>query len=654
MGNAFQELKRFEEATTAYKNALAIEPNFFEAFFNMGAALRCNGELDAAVAAYKQAIAIQPDYVAAHNNLGTTLRLQNKTDAAITAFKRAIEIRPDYAEAYFNLGNAFQTQHKLDSAISAYESAILLKPKYAEVYNNMGAALQAKRELHAAQLALEFATRTSPDYAEAHCNLGSVLQEQGQFTEAINAFKRTLQIRPDHAVAEANLLHQKHQIGDWQAYDQLGSVCERLGITTNAVTGFTMLSKEDDPGRQLARAKAWVAENYTQSSIPIAARLDSLPRRLRIGYFSADFHDHPVLFLISGLLRNYSRDQFEVIAFSYGGPNESEMRKLVERNVDHFVEITQKENSDIVEMARGYELDIAIDLNGYTQNTRSDLFQFRLAPIQINYLGYPSTTGATFMDYMVADPISLPQSERKFYSENIIYMPDSWVPYDDCREISRCKTTPSDFGLPEDAFVFCCFNNSYKISPREFNIWMRILTNVPDSVLWLFSSNKWVEKNLRREAVVRNVDPERLIFAEKIPHAEYLARYRHADLFLDTFNFNAITTGSDALWAGLPIVTKSGRQFCARSTASLLNAVGLSELITETESEYEALILDLALDREKLSEIKNKLKKNLSVEPLFDTKRYTRNFENGLLQAYHLHFSGKRAEDIWVRSSPPQ
>lgn len=292
--------------------------------------------------------------------------------------------------------------------------------------------------------------------------------------------------------------------------------------------------------------------------------------------------------------------------------------------------------------------EIAVDLKGFTLDERLAPFAYGLAPVQISYLGYPGSLGADFIDYIIADPIVIPEDQRPYYSEKVIYLPHSYQPNDDKRKIAETGTSRADFGLPKNAFVLCCFNNNYKISPREFDIWMRILSRVEGSVLWLLKTNQWVEQNLSKEAEQRGINASRLVFADKLPHSEHLARHKHADLFIDTFNYNAHTTASDALWAGLPVVTKQGSQFAARVSASLLWAVGLPELIVNTEAEYEALILELARDGSKLNAIKVKLAKNRLREPLFDTKQYTRHFESGLRQAYNRYFDGEEPEDIWI------
>ena len=350
-------------------------------------------------------------------------------------------------------------------------------------------------------------------------------------------------------------------------------------------------------------------------------------------------------------MREHDKHRFEIFAFSYSENKDCDLRQQLIKDVEHFVDVYDYSDSKIADLARSNDLDIAIDLTGYTRHSRSRLFQFRLAPIQINYLGFPGSMGADFIDYIVADPVVIPRHQRPFYSEKAIYLPNSYLPNDDAREIAQTITTRADFGLPEDAFVFCCFNKSYKISRREFDIWMRVLNKVEGSVLWLFKANKWVEPNLRKEAEKRGIDPLRLIFADRVSQSEHLARHKHADLFIDTFNYNAHTTASDALWSGLPVVTKQGNQFAARVAASLLTAIGLLELITTTEEDYEALILELATNREKLAEVKKTLDTNRLTQPLFDTKRYARDFEAGLTAAYDLYFADQEPRDIWVRTS---
>jgi protein O-GlcNAc transferase len=566
-------------------------------------------------------------------------------------FSRAIKLNPDYPDAHVNMGNMLQKQGRLEEAIAAYQRALAIKPDHPDAYYNMGNALAERGKLDEAIASYRRALALKPNYAEAQFSIGNALQKQGRLDAAIAAYQQAVALNPDHNIAEARLILQRQHICDWRHIDQLGGVCARLGLTAQAINPFMMLSAEDDAGRQMARSQNWAVAEYKQAPIPLAGKPDVRPERLRIGYFSADFHDHATLCLMAGLLREHDAARFELFAYSYGGNNSGEWRRRAEGDVDHFCDVTAFSDAALVDLARSHGLDVAIDLKGYTQHTRSGLFQYRLAPIQISYLGYPGTLATTFIDYLIADPTIIPADQRRFYSERLIYLPHSYQPNDDAREIAATSTTRGDFGLPEHGFIFCCFNNNYKISPKEFDIWMRLLRQVDDSVLWLLRSNKWAERNLKKEAETRGVDPSRLVFADRIPHAEHLARHQHADLFLDTFNCNAHTTASDALWAGLPVVTKQGQQFAARVAASLLNAVGLAELITTKEPDYEALILELATNPGRLKQITDRLASNRLTEPLFDTKRYTRNFERGLQQAYDLYFDGKEPHDFAVMES---
>jgi protein O-GlcNAc transferase len=546
------------------------------------------------------------------------------------------------------LGAAYNANGQVDYAIAAYERALSLKPDYADACYNIGVMLQGHGKLEHAIAAYERALSIKPDHAEAYNNMGNALKDQGKLEDAIAAYERALSIKADYVAAEAQMLSEKRHVCDFSISAILSDASAKLGITTEAVSPFDGLCWLDNPEHQLQRSRTWTAEKYKQSPLSLPTRSEIRPKRLKIGYFSADFHEHATMYLMAGLLRHHNAEQFEVFAYNYGRSKSDNWSKKTAGSVDHFFDIEGQSDSQISDLARDHGLDIAIDLKGYTTDTKSGIFQYRLAPIQINYLGYPGSMGADFIDYIIADPVVIAIDQRQFYSEKIIYLPHSYQPNDDTREIARTDTTRADFGLPENAFVFCCFNNNYKISPSEFDIWMRLLSKVDGSVLWLLKANKWAEQNLKREAQARGVNPDRLVFAEKVTHAEHLARHKHADLFVDTFNVNAHTTASDALWGGLPVVTKKGKQFAARVAASLLSAVGLPELIAETEEEYEKLILDLAMRPQRLSEIKAKLAENRLTEPLFDTPRYTQNFEKGLQKAYDLFFANEQPADIWV------
>jgi protein O-GlcNAc transferase len=648
LGNVLQELGELSEAIAAYSRALEIRPAYAAALNNMANALKAQGQYDQSIAAYRRALQIEPEYAEAVNNMGNALKAQGKLDDAISAYRRALELKPTYAIALNNLANSLTDQKKYDEAIATYKRAIDVNPSYAAAYNNMGNALKDQGRLDAAIAAYRHAVSINPMLVDGWYNLSFLLQEVGETPDAISGYKRVLEMKPNYASAEAQLIYQKFYICDWSDYGHAREASARLGIHTDSVPPFALLSANDSPGQQLERAKKYAQEKYNLRYKSLLSKSASPSGRIKIGYFSADIHNHATMYLIAGLFRGHDKENFEIFCYSYGMSKSGNFRQEAEDNVEHFFDVTSQSDIQIVELARGHELDIAIDLKGYTQHTRSGIFQYRIAPIQINYLGYPGSMGADFIDYIVADHVVISDDLRQFYSESVIYLPHSYQPNDNARFVDPSETTRENFALPNDAFVFCCFNNNYKVGPKEFDIWMRLLHKIDKSVLWLLRANKWAEDNLRREAKCRGIDPARIIFAENLPHSKHLERHRHADLFLDTFNVNAHTTASDALWAGLPVITKIGEQFSARVAASLLNAVHLPELITKNEEEYERLILDLANSPERLFHLKRHLSVNRMRLPLFDTERYVRNFESGLLNIYELLLKGECPRDVMV------
>ena len=648
LGVTLQHQGKFDAAIEAYEQAISIKPNYVESYYNMGVTLQKKGEINKAIAVYEQAVVLKPNYAEAFNNLGAALHDQGILDEAISAFNHALTINANYAIAHKNLGNVLKDKGELNAAIHSYKRALTIWSDYLDAWNNLGVVLHKKGAYDHAIAAYERALALKPDYAYAYNNIGNTLTKQRRLDTAIAAYERALALKPDYVAAEAEFLHQKQHICDFNAAPMLSAASTRLAGSSEAIPPFAILSWVDDPKDQLLHSRKWAVDYYKQPTSPLPTRPKVYPTRLKVGYFSADVHDHATMFLLGGMLRTHNMGFVEVFIYSYGRDKSGDWQKKLNFDADHFFDVTELSDRDISELARSHGLDIAIDLKGYTENSRSDIFQYRPAPIQINYLGYPGSMGADFIDYIIADPLVIPPEHRKFYTEKIIYMPNTYFPTDNTRGIAHTTTRRSDFNLPDDSFVFCCFNNNYKISPREFDIWMRLLRKVEGSVLWLLKSNGWAKQNLRKEAEKRGIDSSRLVFAEVLPHAEHLARHKHADLFVDTFNCNAHTTASDALWSGLPIVTKQGKQFAARVCASLLTAVGLPELITHSDTEYERLILELATDPERLGAIRADLAENRLTKPLFDTKLYTRHFEKGLWQAYSLYFNGKQPENLWA------
>jgi protein O-GlcNAc transferase len=648
LGNALQEQNKLEEAIEAYNKALVIKPDYAETYYNMGNALRGQGKLEEAIEAYNKTLAIKPDYVNAYYNMGIALKEQNKLEEAIEAYNKTLAIKPDYAEAYVNMGIALQKQNKLEEAIEAYNKTLAIKPDYAQSYYNMGIAFQKQNKLEEALEAYNKALSIKPDYAKAYNNIGIALKSLGKLEEAIKAYNKALAIKPDYESARVGNIFQKAHICNWDNIAKDIKLVPNLGTSKQHVSPFALLPLEDAPDRHLIRSKIYAKANFSQKTLPPKVRPSHMPKRLRVGYFSADFKEHPASYLMFKVIKCHDRSLFDVYGYSIGQPKLDKMREKISGAFDVFRDIHSLSDIEALKIINNDKIDIAVDLTGYTNFSRTSLFSFRPAPVQINYLGYPGTLGANFIDYIISDQNLIPKGFQKFYTEMPIYLPHTYWPTDDTCIISQKVQTKEDMKLPGDGFVFCCFNNNYKISPTEFDIWMRLMAKVEGSVLWLLKSNKWTENNLKKEAESRGISGDRVIFAERLDNSEHLARHRFADLFLDTFNYNAHTTASDALWAGLPLVTKLGKGFAARVAGSLLNAVDLPELITETEEDYEALILKLATNPTKLAKIKEKLANNRLNQPLFNTELYTRHLENGYQQAYQNYFDGNLPQTIMV------
>ena len=649
MGIAHKDKGDLEVAIHSYKQSLKIRPDYAHAYNNMGIALKDKGDLEAAIHSYQQALNIKPNYAEACSNMGNALKDKGDLESAIHSYKQAIQINPGYAEAFNNIGNALKDQGDLVAAIKNYKQATQINPNYAHAYYNLGIALQGNDNLEAAIESYKQAVTIKPDYAEAYYNLGTALNSIGDKKAAIENYRQALHIKPDYAKARAQKLHQQAQICDWDAIEKDLALIPKLGIHTQAVSPFSMLSLEDSPERHKMRSEAFSKKfDEHKTLLPPKPQLPQKSQRLRIGYFSADFREHAVAYLIAKVLETHDRRRFDVYGYSIGPAKGSDMRQRLSKAFDVFIDVQGMSDKEVALLARQDKIDIAIDLTGYTANHRAGIFAYRAAPVQISYLGYSVTMGADFMNYIIADPVLIPSGYEQYYSERILRLPNSFMPTDNTRPISTRLMTRSDMGLPEIGFVFCCFNNNYKISPREFDLWMRVLLKVEGSVLWLRNSNALSENNLRKQAETRGVEPSRLVFAERAPLEEHLARQKLADLFIDTFAYNAHTTASEALWAGLPLVTMLGDSFAARVAGSLLTAIGLPELITETEQDYEALILHLATHPERLAQIRETLMDNRLSTPLFDTELYTKHLEDGYQQAYQRYADGKLPKNILV------
>ncbi len=624
LGNAFKGKGDLNAAIASYNVALQLKSSYLQAHNNLGNAFREKGDLSAAIASYKAALQLKPNNPEVQNNLGIAFKEKGDFNAAIASYNAALQLNSNYPEAQYNLGNAFKEKGDLNAAITSYNAALKLKPSYLQAHNNLGIALKEKGDLSAAIASYNAALQLKSNYPEAHYNLGIVLAEQGDFNAAIASFEKAINLKKDLAISKAALMHCQAKVCDWSTYSRNCQWLETLGIEGEAVAPWGLLALEDEPEKHLIRAQRYYEKEYLRTELTIYTSPKS---RIRIGYFSADFFDHAIMQLISGIIELHDKQAFDIYAYDFGpAVNDCFSRRLKE-NVTVYRDIRDIDDMEAVSLARSDQIDIAVDLQGYTKNNRTRIFSYRVAPIQINYLGYPGSMGSKCIDYLIADRTLIPKGSEKYYGEKIIYMPHSYQCNDGSKEISTRIFTRDELGLPSQAFVFTCFNNNYKITSCEFDIWMRLLSKVDHSVLWLYRSNQWAEINLRKEAEKRCIDSSRLIFAEKMLLHEHLARHECGDLFLDTFNYNAHTTASDALWSGMPLLTMAGRSFSARVSASLLAALNLPELITTNEKEYEETAYMLASEPHKLSALKEKLARVKKSTPVFDSTGFTRDLE---------------------------
>jgi protein O-GlcNAc transferase len=629
-GNVLFELKRHEEALASYDRAVAIEPDFAEAYYNRGNVLRELRRHDEALASYGQALASKPSYAEALSNRGNVLLELERPMEALASYDRALAIKPQYAEALNNRGNALLELKRAEEALASYDRALAIEPDDAKTLYHRGNALLELRRYEEALASYHRALVIKPDFALALSNRGSALLELYRYEEGIEEFERLLRINPDFDYAKGELLYAKLSCCDWYDYNRnVELIVKDVVAGRRAASPFTFLAVSDSPSAQLQCAQTHGRDKYAASAHPIWKGQRYRHDRIHVAYLSADFHDHATAYLIAGLIEAHDKSRFETIAISFGPDKRDKFRTRLTNSFARFIDVRHKSDRDTALLLRDLEIDIAVDLKGDTQGRRTKIFAFRPAPIQVNYLGYPGTMGVEYIDYILADRIIIPVDQHCCYTEKVVYLPDTYQPNDSKRSISENTPTRAEAGLPETGFVFCSFNNNYKIAPSVFDVWIRLLHQVPGSVLWLLEGNAAAVRNLRQTAERRGVAPDRLVFAPHMQLQDHLARHCLADFFLDTLPYNAHTTASDALWAGLPIVTCLGSSFAGRVAASLLHAVGLPELITDNLEDYEALALKLARDKNLLAAIRAKLAQNKETFPLFDTDRFRRHIESG-------------------------
>ncbi|MDC1015744.1 tetratricopeptide repeat protein [Candidatus Thioglobus sp.] len=651
LGITLNELGLYEDAIKSYYKAITINPSFAEVFNNLGNAQRKLGQIDDAINSYAKAISINENFLEGYFNLGETLRQNKQLEASILKLNRAIFLNPKYAKAHNSLGLCFAVLGEMSSAIDSFKEAINIDPKYAEAHYSLGNTLNMIGDVEAGINCLLRAIEINPNFAEAYKSLGNSYKKIKQKELSLEYFEKAMSINSDLDYIVGDILNLKMHLCDWTDIKNLiNKLIKRININDKVIRPFYLFSLADDPNLEIKAHKIYSNDKFPKSDLLPQIKHYPKHKKIRIGYFSGDFREHPVSTLTAGLYENHDRDFFEIHAFSYGPDTNDEMNLRIKAGVDYFHEVQMKPHKDIALLSRSLEIDIAVDLGGYTAGAKTDIFAMSAAPIQLSYIGFLGTMGADYYDYLISDITIIPEDSQKYYSEKIIYLPyfqanDSKQTYS-IRNYSR-----EDIGLPEKGFVFCCFNNTYKFTPSSFDSWCRILKAVNNSVLLLYASNKAAEKNLTKEIAQRGIDSKRIIFGEHLPLEEYLGRYRVVDLFLDTNPYNAGTTSSDAMRMGLPVITLQGKSFSSRMGASILKAINMPELIASNQNEYESMAIELATNSKKMKEVKEKLSNNIKTAPLFNTALFTKHLESAYKTIYERHHDGLRPEHIYVEDS---
>jgi protein O-GlcNAc transferase len=677
-GNLLLEMGRSAEAIESYDSAISIRRDYRDAWHNRGVARMASGDDVGAEADFTCALELTLDYVPALVNRGTARARQGAARAhdAILDLRRAVSLdrtgpdawhmlgrshlalgqstealaswsaglayHPNHAAMLHDRGFLFNSLGRYPDAAADFERLVALYPDDAAAWQGRGIALARLNHDKEALGSFSQALRLRPDDVLSLYNRAAIFSAWKQYQEAISDLESLIALDPEFPLARGLLMHARLYLCDWQDLDRRREeidACLRRGL--RVIHPFAHLLISECPATHLVCARVYTAGRHPAARVPLYRSEQYTHEKIRLAYLSGDFYQHAVPSLIAGVLENHNRSRFEILGVSYGGNDRSPIRTRIEKACTRFFDVHGHDDFSIATLLRNLEIDIGVDLKGYTGPERPGILAHRPCPVQVNYLGYPGTMGAEYVDYLIADRTVIPPEHRQFYSEQIVYLPDTYQANDSARAIAPDRMTRRDAGLPESRFVFCCFNGSQKISPPVFDSWMRILARSENAVLWLLEDNQAATVNLRREAEARGIAADRLIFARHERPDRHLARLRLADLVLDTLPYAAHTTASDALWAGVPVLTRIGSSFAGRVAASLLTAAGLPELITESAVEYEKLAQHLATRPALLSEIRGKLAGNRETCALFDTVRITRNLEAAYLTMWERHRRGE-------------
>jgi predicted O-linked N-acetylglucosamine transferase (SPINDLY family) len=665
----------YAEAASACRRAIEIQPDYLQAYLNLIGALEGLRAYDEAADVYRKVIPMAPKRADLWNNFGIVLDAQGRAAQAVLAFREAISAKPDYVAAYFNLARALAPMGWTQEAIKIYQQLLALDPNHAAAWSNLGTLLGGVGHFDAGAVASQRAAALAPDNAEILCNLGVLLHRQGRVNEAVENYRKALAIRADYAAALGNLaaglqeqfkfdeaasvlkqaievkpdfdtaivelIKIRRHICDWSEYSQdERKLIDYIAQKKDLIFMLLLMGFSSTPAQQLACARL-AMKRLNESTARIGPHPEAATSgRLKIGYLSADYRDHPVGRLLPDLFALHDRGKVEVIAYSLGTEDNGALHGRIRAACDGFVDLHHLSNHDAAARIYADKIDILIDLTGPTIGSRSDILALRPAPIQVSFLGWPGSMGADFIDYVIADPFVVPREQQKFYNEKIVHLPDCYQPSDLHRPVPDMPSR-AECGLPEKGFVFCSFNNPNKITPKMFDVWMRLLKKVDNSVLWLYCKSEQTKENLNRRREAHRLGADRIVFTSVMRYETYLGRLRCADLFLDSFPYNAGATCNDALWVGVPVLTCAGDTYVSRMAGSLLTAAGLPELITHSLADYEAQAIRLASEPKRLAKLRKRLVETRDGMPLYDMTRFTKALEQAYTQMQEIRAAGE-------------
>ena len=642
-----RKINRFNEAIECFQKIIDLSSDYIDAYIQKAELLYVIGKLEESLYIYQQAIKIDIENADLYIRCAIIFNKLGRVDEAISSYYKSIEMKPKDSVGYKGLGYIYKALRKYDQSYLYLKKAININPDY-EVYSNLGQLCCQMGNYKEGIIYYDKANMFETGKAEAYCLKAYAQIAEDNITQAISSFDKAIENEKDHAFTFGERLYWKNNICDWSNFEHdLNFINLKTKENKCISPPLAACSFSDDPEIQKLGAELFVNQRFPSDKSLGPINKYSKNKRIKIGYFSGDFRDHPVAYLVTELFEKHDKSKFELFAFSVSDRIESETRLRIEKPFDEFIDVANLSDKDVALLAREKKIDIAIDLGGFTKNSRPSIFSMKVAPIQINYLGYPGTTGADYIDYNISDKFIIPEELQKYYTEKIIYLPRCFQPNEEKLTLGKKIFSRESEGLPETAFIFCCFNNSWKITPKIFKLWMNLLSVVDGSVLWFPGFSQVAINNLRSESVKLGIDQNRLIFSTKENLREdYYSKIKLADIFLDCFPYGAHTTASDFLRSGVPIVTLRGTTFPSRVASSLLINLNLSELIATTELNYESLAIELARNPKYFEEVKAKLIKNINSSTLFNTAQYAKSIESSYIQAYDRYHNCLKPDHI--------